>query len=265
MSLLSLKKMRGLSPRPFSPKKSSTTIIQDAVAEGVRQVEERKVSRKSRPGFKASALGGPCLRCALYAYLRLRPDKLVDAKGKLMMEMGHAAHHAVKALLRETMDVIELNPGEDKEFMVREATWPLMGFLDSLIVHEGRLWLLEIKSVNQFAFQKLEEPKPTHKVQTAIYFELFSRLLRDGELVKHPRLAEFTELAGTIYLYVHRDFGAMKEFWHTPNPETFQQVEAQVHEVKAHVAAGTLPPRAENCDRYSDFARKCKADFDPFQ
>lgn len=264
MSLLSLKKMRNLH---LSPKPKEITILQDSMTAGIREAQSRKMARQATmpPGFKASCLGGSCLRCSLYSYLRVPTDRELDVKAQLMMKLGHAVHSAMKSILRETLDVIELNPGEDKEFKVQEPSWPLVGFLDSLVVHEGELWLLEIKSVNKYVMKALETPKHTHLIQTAIYLELFNRLLATGHFADHARLKDFSKLAGTAFYYVNRDFGDAKEFWVLPKPELFQQVETEIGRVKSYVERRRLPERSEECARYSDYNKKCHESFDPYK
>lgn len=272
MSLLSLKKMRSSRPN-FQVKPETTASIptlQLAMEAGIREAQNRKLARQAQmpPGFKPSALGGPCLRCSLYSYLRVPSDREMDVASQLMMTMGRATHSAMKEILRETVDIIELKPGTDKEFKVEERSWPMLGFLDSLLVHENELWLLEIKSVNKYAMNNIDAPKPQHRIQTAIYRELFNRLLKEGIFNKYEhlaRLANFPELAGTVFYYVNRDFGDAKEFWERPDLSLFPQVEEEVRVVKHFVSLQELPDRAQECGRYSDYARKCKAGFDPFK
>lgn len=55
------------------------------------------------------------------------------------------------------------------EFRLRKKALRITGKRDGKIIINGKKYLLEIKSINMFQFQKLYVPKPDHKVQFSFY------------------------------------------------------------------------------------------------
>lgn len=119
----------------------------------------------------------------------------------------------------------------------------ISGRADAIIDIEGKPYVLEIKSIASYKFQKLENPEPDHIKQIQLYMHYFK--IPDG-----------------ILLYEDKDKQALKEFSVKYDPFIIQDVLKNFKQLKEQIDKNILPAIPENieswrCD-YCEYREECQ-------
>lgn len=97
--------------------------------------------------------------------------------------------------------------------------------------------LLEIKTMNGFAFQKLSAPYDYHHYQASNY-------------------ADILKLDGILYLYINKDSGDLKEFYEVPSTKFIKERTEKISSIKDYMSSNELPERFCG-SRMEDRAANC--------
>jgi len=234
--------------------------------------------KKTEPIFHPSVISSPCLRKIFYSYLQVPWDKPMDAKNARKMNSGDANHKMVKGWLRKVPDITiidYLDPKtgkipvnyftkeEDPEFKIVNMDIPIKGKIDMVVIIDGKLYVVEIKSMKDERFQELDEEKPDHAQQAMIYAYVLELGLNDGTYAHIPQLQGFKEVAGVLYIYISKDTSEMKEYETEKLPKAFSRVLTKAEKVKEHVAEKTLPKKTEDWCNFCSYKKKCDKNYNP--
>ena len=156
------------------------------------------------------------------------------------LDNGDYVHRRIMSMLLSLGIVVaaEIRIPEDKIFH---------GRADAIVSIDDELYVLEIKSANKYAFEKMDRPDPAHLKQVQLYMHYF-KIDRGIILVENKNDQELKEFT------VHRDEKLLSEISHT-----FQNL-------KEMVSTNTIPPKPNygrsdkwRCD-YCAFRETCKKD-----
>jgi hypothetical protein len=227
-----------------------------------------KSKRKSKPAFKPSALGSPCLRKIFYSYNRVEEDYDASVDLKKYGIGGTLAHDRISGYLRKAGVLIDYYNKSGKpakkfgevnlEFPLKDADLEVSAMIDAVMIIDGKLWLGEWKTIGKFPFGKLKEPKPDHLTQGAMYLYLFQKALKDGVYSHIKELDGFDKVEGVRFLYEDRDSFKLKEFVITEASEVFKQTIIKMQTVKQHTIAKQLPPGSDDWCASCSWRKKCK-------
>lgn len=135
-----------------------------------------------------------------------------------------------------------VNPFRYVEQTVKDEELGIGGHYDGGVMLDGKLWVLEIKSMRGDLFYKLTEPQESHIEQALLY--------------AHLKGAE-----GALIVYVNKngrnkdDF--YKEYTVPMDKSILKRALDKVSSVRKHIAAGTIPERTLCINRSSYRARSC--------
>lgn len=224
---------------------------------------QKEYSKKSHQTFAPSSM-----RCDRISWFRLRgvdPDtvKVPDRTLQFSADIGTACHRLIQTLLQSNMkedwlDVSQYlkslttsrynyhceNDSDSLETLVVVDNPPIRFACDGLIRWNGSLYLLEIKSSEFSAWDKLTKPKPHHIDQVNCY-------------------AELLELDKVLFLYIDRQYGSVKCFEHTVSDSDKQVVQSKFSRVmkcvETNLAPEGLPLNDSWCaPSYCPYYQKCK-------
>lgn len=235
------------------------------------------------PGFKIkpSVIGSPCMRKIYYASAGMDPDYGFDLSGKLRMKMGDAIEEMYVGVIRESGKLVEYhNPDgtiprdfkgknsdgtviwgdENRQFPISfPELFIKSGKIDIVVIIDGKLWIGEVKSINQKGFSGLMQPKPDHMIQGCSYYYIFNEHLKAGKYAHIKALEGFQKAEGVMYQYVNKDTTEVKEYVTTEQDEFFTQIVNKIIAVKEAYDTKTLPPKTPDfCGtcQYRDSCRK---------
>jgi len=119
------------------------------------------------------------------------------------------------------------------------------GRADAIVSIDNELYVLEIKSMNSYAFKRLEEPDKAHLKQVQLYMHYFN--INKG-----------------IILVENKDNQELKEFVVTKDEKILQEISANFISLKKMVDNNTLPPKPRfssndkwKCD-YCAYRKTCE-------
>lgn len=241
--------------------------------EDVLNKPRKKSKRKLSPAFKPSIIGSPCHRKIYYSYNRVEEDYDADLQLKKYGKIGTYAHDRISEFLRESgvlIDYVDKNGKElirfgqvSKEFPIKDPTLEISAQIDAVLEIDGKLWLGEYKTIGNFPFKNLKEPKKDHLMQACSYVPLFEKALNDGKFSHIKRLDKFKEVEGVIVLYENRENGHMKEFLFTKKDSfpVFKEAVKKIQSVKSHVKSNTLPGKTPDWCKSCPWRLKCSKNY----
>lgn len=144
---------------------------------------------------------GRCLRSLVYEASGIKPD-LFPARALLVFEDGNIHEELIKDHIRKTdFELVELK-GKHQRFKIGMINgYEMTGEIDGLITDSnGIVRVLEIKSINHFSFERLEEdPQEDHRHQLNLY-------------IHGLREAGYKEISQGLIIYKNKNTANMKEF-----------------------------------------------------
>ena len=222
---------------------------------------DRRVSEQAMQPHK-QAFAPSSAFCDRKTWFRLRgvnPDTPVstDYYSEFVKMIGDACHVYIQSLLKDALkedwlDVTEflsgINPPyeyttavDGYETHVEIANPPIRFTVDGLLVHKGKLYILEIKSVEHNTFDELYEPRAKDVCQTQSYQSLM--LVRD-----------------VMYIYVDRLYGKFKCFEYHNEDTSYESIVNKCNELlrmaefKIAPAKCTIPNVCNMCE----YKQRCK-------
>lgn len=165
-------------------------------------LEQRRFGRLSQKSFRASGITD-CPRAILFAMMNLPQDiypraKNDTAKGYKLMRLGTAIHEIVQ----EYLIGIGVLKKEDTEKVIRDSELLFSGHCDGILTFDDKRVLLEIKTINSFAFKNLTQPKEAHFYQGQAYCHFVNKIFNES-------------IDDILFLYVDRNSDNLdtKAFW----------------------------------------------------
>jgi CRISPR/Cas system-associated exonuclease Cas4 (RecB family) len=210
--------------------------------------------RTGRAKFRASSLGS-CQRQILYKLTGDYPEEKT-AREVMTLNLGTAVHEVLQEYIKRIPGFVSMEDTVRFPEVVNTD-----GHYDGLIVINGKRYLLEIKTSNVEAYQRLvSRPVPymKHQMQATFYMKAL-------------------DVEETIFLYVNKNgmfVGDFAKMYPDANPyflEIRYKLNPKIHELNVefakslemHYNDGTLPAYKKNssCD-YCPLAikEKCKSD-----
>lgn len=245
------------------------------VTEIIDKVIDHKseTKHKSKPAFKPSALGSPCLRKIYYSFNRVPEDYDMQLSVKRICRLGDAIHDMLGSCLRKAGVLIDYHQkngkipvskhtGEpDPEFPLKDDFLKISAKIDAVMNINGQLWLGEWKSINDYGFRKLSAPKPEHLIQGAVYLYVFNKALQDGKYNHIKALKGFTAAEGVKFVYVNKNTSVMKEYSVTDAQEVFAHTISKMKTVEDFIERSELPPGTEDWCKSCPWRDKCAKNY----
>lgn len=187
-----------------------------------------------------------CLKCPRLMYWERHPDyadrleEEVSADLQSIFKMGDAVHAMIQAWFMAMNELDGFPRCIENEQRIDDKEWNIGGFIDSILQFpniEGDI-PIEIKSINDFAFGRLNEPLPAHKWQIGCY------------------IMEKESPFG-IVLYYNKNTSAMKEF--RVEPMDMMPVLMNWSRVRQAVAEQNIDMLEHGCKIGSKDWEKCPA------
>lgn len=211
--------------------------------------------RNIRPCYinNASKVGFPCARSLVYRRLNWKDQALPDTGLMYIFQEGNTHERAVVRLLLDAgIEVIESQ---------RTLDWPdiqASGHIDGQVKVDGESMPIEIKSSNQFTWEKLnsqEDLKASDKIWVKNWYGQLQLYLW---MMSQPRM---------ILLLKNKQSGQLKQVDITIDMDYSDKLVKKLLLVNEHVAAETYPDRISDrtiC-QYCDFRHICLPDEDSEQ
>lgn len=154
----------------------------------------------------------------------------------LVFEDGNWAEETIKDHIRKTVFELTEWKGKDQRITIAHiAGRPMDGEIDGLITDPlGVVRMIEIKSINHFGFQRLEDgPLDEHRRQANLYLH---GLTTGG----------FPEITECLIIYKNKNTAAMKEFLIAyDEAQALADIE-MFRQIEKWKAEGAIPPRPYN-------------------
>ena len=213
-----------------------------------------------------------------YGAFKVPQDFDVPPNVKKMGAMGDGISHILSNKFRERGILIDykeadgsfqdgFNGEPNLEFPVKSKELKLKkGYIDAVLVLDGKLWLGEYKSATQGSFSKLTAPKPDHLVQGVEYLFVFNKNLQDGAYKHIKELVKFEKAEGIIFLYVDRDNAVdfnMKEYpiSNAVAEPIFKDIVAKIIQFSQYADKKELPPKTPEWCNSCPWRAKCKKNY----
>ncbi len=155
---------------------------------------------ESQPYYPRPSSVGKCIRALVYHAMGVRADPFPD-RAILVFEDGNWAEEIIKDHIRKTVFELEEWKGSRQRIKIAEINGRLMtGEIDGLLIDPlGQIYLLEIKSINHFGFERLKDgPLDDHRRQANLYM--------------HGLIEAGFNIRRAIIIYKNKNTAAMKEF-----------------------------------------------------
>lgn len=200
-----------------------------------------------------SVLGDECLRKKYYSYFKI-PRAPNDISGILIMESGNNIHQMIQTWLADinvAIDYLDPKTGKvpinwgkpDIEFPISIPELLIQkGKIDRVVMIEGELWIVEIKSIGDRKFKELSQPAFDHMIQGMVYVFGFEKCLREGQYSHIASLHPELPVKGVRFIYANRDNGQMKEFPVERDENLFIQICQDINELAKYILSKELPP-----------------------
>ena len=206
---------------------------------GLYQVDDRPY--KTRNPDRATMNfhpSGDCLKCErLLYYERDVNAQLVDSPPdaglQAIFKMGDATHAMIQAWFAAMSELTGFPQLVENEMRIEGGCFEpygVGGYIDSVIRFPGSdaPIAIEIKSINDYGFNRLNGPKPEHRLQVGCYIA-------------------YLESPFGIVLYYNKNTSAMKEF--RVEPVDLSNVLMRWANVRVAVASGSPDGLAYGCSR----------------
>lgn len=203
--------------------------------EGLLEKENQKPWTRRIGHYHPSSVKG-CKRAMYYDRVGEEPESRVDAKLRMIFDMGHALHDMIQGYLRN-------HPGFEDEVTCEFPDLHLYGHCDGIFTKED--WVLEIKTVGESVYKTLVQPKIEHIWQIHCYMFCL-------------------DIPRTQLLYVNRATGATRLFKVAFSNEIWEEVAAVIGYVESCVESGEPPPQEVNkwACRSCKFYHVCEPKFE---
>jgi CRISPR/Cas system-associated exonuclease Cas4 (RecB family) len=198
----------------------------------------KSINNKSIDGIHASSLA-KCPR-EIYYSIMLEKEKEFEPRVLRIFEMGDAFHQRMMRLLFRIPDI---------RIIASEIPIPknelLKGTCDAIVSIDGENYVIDFKSINDYGFQMLTEPKKDHLIQLLIYLYFF-------------------RIEKGIILYENKDTQELKEFVINiaEHQDLLNQSLAKAQYLSNCIAQKILPEKTTEVWRceYCAFKEECKKD-----
>lgn len=200
-----------------------------------------------------SILGDKCQRKKYFSYFKI-PQAIKEVKNILTLESGNNVHYMIQSLLGDTgkaIDYLDPDTGQvpfkfgryDIEFPISIPQLLIKkGKIDRVMLIDGELWLIEIKSIGDFKFSQLKEPAFDHIIQGTVYLFGFEMNLQEGAYDHIPQMDKTLKIKGLKFIYVNRDNGQMKEYLLEKNQDLFIEICKDINDLAEYIKVKELPP-----------------------
>lgn len=142
-----------------------------------------KVGEDRGHGWNSPSSVGGCLRSSYFSRTKVPPDfPNNDPRLQRIFDNGTGVHIRLQNYLKGNGILKE---DEAPLFNLQHS---IMGTTDGLLLLNNTLAVLEIKSINSFAFSALKDAKPEHKLQASIYMYCLNEMRKDILRGKRPEL-----------------------------------------------------------------------------
>lgn len=224
----------------------------------------------SRPGrIKPSMLGTKCDRKLFYSYQDVPKDFEMDIPGHRYCQLGDAVHEMFHEVFVKAGIAVEYklpsgkiptkNGKPNPEFPIKEDLLDLpKGYIDEVMIIEGKLWLGEWKTIGTNGFKRLGgKPKPDHMIQGMTYLYVFNKMLAAGEFSHIKELEGFTQAEGIRFMYFVRDTCDKTEFVVTRQDQLFSYIVQRIEAMRQWAKANRLPPKTPDFCKSCEWRSKC--------
>lgn len=193
--------------------------------------------------------------------------RLPDAHATSLLRVfdhGHSIHEMYQnKILRNELygfwekdgDSIEgFCPGDDWSYVEPRVWWEkyrMSGYIDGVVLVNGKWCVLEIKSCNSNSFKYIkmvsQEPREYHRKQALLYCYAPNNLSELDE-----------EFDGAIILYVNKDTGEEIDFFVPKSDEDLEDIFSAIEEAIDCADSSLITPRLEECKSIkSKRAKEC--------
>lgn len=189
---------------------------------------------------------GKCIRALVYQW-RGEQVKSPDGRMFFIFRDGELHHQAIVKQLEDAGINVTM-----KEAPLRDKERNISGKLDALIKMNGKYYVLEIKTVNRYAFDDIcrEGPREEHVLQLQLYLHYVQNIFK-------------IDAKQGILLYKNKDTSRFIDFPIDYDETCSQNFFDQMKAVEKHIADKTLPERPyERTDwhcQYCDYELICWA------
>jgi len=240
-------------------------------------IDKEKAAYKHKdltPRFSPSSAGASCLRKLMYQYTKTEQDHDVNVNVKKAGLFGDMFHDKFASYLRQLGVLIDYHEpdgttstkyGElQQEFPVKESDLNIDGKIDLILNLSSDLWVGEMKSCTQSAFDSIKKaktlmPKKEHYAQGLLYLYLFEQGLLSGQYAHIKALEGFTEVKGILFIYINKNSYEFLEIPILKNDYEFIKLIKKLQTVKDYYQAKTLPPMTSDNCHWCAWRDKCMA------
>lgn len=225
----------------------------------------------AKPGFSPSSLGEKCVRKVYYAYNKSPSETDFPLKAQRIMKLGDLVGDHFSDIYRKAGILIDYYDASGKtpvifkkpckEFPIRAPKLGInWGFIDAVVIENGKLFLGEYKSINERGFIALTEPKPEHLVQGVTYFHVFNHMLRNGDFKHIKELVGFERAENITFVYYGKNVSELKEFVISDTSSVFKKTLERISYVMGIGEGDELPEMTENFCADCSYAKRCTAE-----
>lgn len=223
------------------------------------------------PSIKPSMLGTACPRKRFYSYNKVAEDQGVGLKGGRIMKLGNYVEDMIISTFREDGCLIDYyNPDgsipmmfgkECREFPVTSKALHInWGFVDGVVIIDGKLWLVEVKSINDRGYcEDLSGgAKEQHYIQALLYLYIFNKNLKNGKYAHIKELEGFEKAEGFRIIYYNKNTSLAKEIPYEKNDKDFKMLCGVIQDTIKQSETGELPGRVEDYCNSCNWNKKCE-------
>jgi CRISPR-associated protein Cas4 len=191
-------------------------------------------TEKERSHFYISE-AGKCARAIYFTWKKL-PKKAKEARILRIMDHGDYTHMRIMSVL------FSLGLVKATEITI-PAQEIIHGRADAIVNINDEPWVVEIKSINSYGFQKLERPKKEHVCQIQLYLHYFK--IKKGVLI-----------------YENKDNQDLREFEVEYDEKFAKALVEDFHILKHMIDNNIIPPVPNDMEEwecnYCDYSEECK-------
>lgn len=186
-----------------------------------------------------------CARKTVYAARSDGIKEEFDTKTKRKFYIGHRLHEIVQRAIETDMTLEHYFA----EVGLEDKTLNVNGHADAIFMHDGKWYMLEIKSINKGSLRYGGMPKEHHQVQAEMYALIaertgFWRWRSDEEVgdgVEHHHGP--VKIHGIKYVYLEKDSLEVYEYDIKFTNEKREKIEKYLTDIQAYVDDGVALPR----------------------
>ena len=235
-------------PKNFTPTRKNVLI--PVLAQQMRNENKREYKRAEEPTFRASGIGG-CQRKMMYQLLGYETE--LEHLSVFTLQQGTIIHEMIQGYLQRAGIIESL----EEELQILPN---LKGHYDGVIKINGERYLLEIKTINHLAYERVSK-----------YNTIYNKYI----LQAHCYMKALG-LAKCLFLFVNKGHMVSEEFA-KENPhidpvfheielkydeKIWQEIEDKLSLLTEQFKLGVMPPakKVSECS-YCQFAEKCQQDW----